>query len=200
MENDVNEFFYPEISIPTPQAGNMIISEPMLSEPYFSRSAVYLIESPESGGFLGLAMNKETSITLKDLMPEISRGEEVKAFCGGPVEMERMFILHKLPHVFKNSYEMKSGIYVGADLDTLIDYLDSDGDIEGKLRLFLGYSGWTEGQLEAEIRRKSWALNPNPDISKLLEGKGLDYWQREVRQLGEDYRSWLMVPPDPSFN
>ena len=197
---DINDLLYPADPSLDVTAGDLILAEPMMEEAYFARSAILLLDSPDSGGHLGLVMNKKTNLTLKDLMPDLEGAEKIEIYCGGPVEMERMFMIHKLPHVFSNSFETKQGLFVGADLDELADYISNGGEIEGKLRLFLGYSGWSKGQLEGEINRNSWAVNRERDSKELLNGDGLEYWQREVRMLGERYRSWLMVPPDPSFN
>ena len=121
-------------------------------------------------------------------------------FCGGPVDMERLFLLHSLGSVFPGASEVIPGVFVGGNVDDIISYLEDGGQIEGNLRFFLGYSGWTKGQLQAEIARHSWAVNNHPDGRKLLTGEGNGFWRREVMNLGDSYRSWLMVPPDPSYN
>ena len=96
--------------------------------------------------------------------------------------------------------EVARGIYVGANLDGIVEYINTNGNTEGCLRFFLGYSGWTEGQLTSEILRNTWALNPHPGSADLLTGSGDLFWRREVERMGAKYKSWLIVPSNPSFN
>lgn len=181
-------------------SGSLLISEPLLVDSYFSRSVILVLDEPTDGGHFGLILNKPTSMTLKDLMPEWEEGAKIPVFCGGPVDMERMFLLHSLGNLLGSCVEVIPGIYVGADLDKIIEYVDKGGEIDGKLRFFLGYCGWSPGQLSAEIENHTWAINPNPKGENLISGSGLESWRKEVSTLGEDFRGWLMVPTDPSLN
>ena len=85
-------------------------------------------------------------------------------------------------------------------IEKLIDYIEKGNPYEGKIRFYLGYSGWGSGQLENEISRNTWTVNNLPEPDTLLYGSGASFWREQVKQLGPDYRSWLMVPPHPSFN
>ena len=197
---DLKDILFSGLPSATPHMGSVLISEPLMNDKYFSRSVVLVLDEPEDGGHFGLILNKPTELTLKDLMPDWEEGAKVPIFCGGPVDLQRMFLLHTLGDELGSSAEVLPGIYVGADLDKIIDYVEKGGEIDGKLRFFLGYCGWSPGQLNGELNGKTWAVNSLPDASGLLKGEGLQAWTREVKDLGEDYRGWLMVPLDPSMN
>jgi putative transcriptional regulator len=66
-------------------------------------------------------------------------------------------MLHTLGDVFKGCKEILPGIFVGANMDDVVEYVDSGGEVEGRMRFFLGYSGWQSNQLESELLGKSWA-------------------------------------------
>ena len=183
-----------------PERGSLLISAPMMDEAFFCRSVVMILDIDRGRGHLGLVMNKPTHLTLKNLMPEWEKGGDVPVFCGGPVDNQRLFMLHTLGDLFDGASEVIPGIYVGGNIENIVDYIDSGGEIEGKMRFFLGYSGWSKDQLEMEKENHSWAIDLHPDASGLLRGEGNSYWRREVKRLGEKYRSWLMVPQDPSYN
>lgn len=183
-----------------PGQGSLLIADPMMREAYFFRAVVMILDVPDGGGQLGLVLNKGTQLTLKDLMPDWESGAHVPVFSGGPVDMERLFLLHTLGEVFPDAMEVCPGIFVGGDVDDIISYIDSGGEVEGKMRFFLGYCGWAPSQLRHELQRHSWAVNNNPGGPELLTGEGIEYWRHEVERLGPGYRSWLMVPPDPSYN
>ena len=197
---DIKDILFSDIPVSTPHMGSLLISEPLMEDGYFSRSAILVLDEPEDGGHFGLILNKPTEMTLNDLMPDWEEGKRIPIFCGGPVDLQRMFLLHTLGDKLGSSIEVLPGIYVGADLDKIIDYIEEGGSVDGKLRFFLGYCGWSPGQLAGEINGKTWAVNSLPQCQNLLKNQGIDYWSREVRDLGEDYRGWLMIPVDPSLN
>lgn len=197
---DLKDILFSALPAATPHMGSLLISEPLIEDKYFSRSAILVLDEPEGGGHFGLILNKPTEMTLKDLMPEWEEGVKVPIFCGGPVDLQRMFLLHTLGETLGSNTEILPGLYVGADLDKIIDYIEDGGEVDGKLRFFLGYCGWSPGQLAAEINGRTWAVNALPQSENLLLGEGNTYWSREVKDLGEDCRSWLIVPTDPSLN
>lgn len=183
-----------------PRRGSLLISDPMMEEVYFRRSVVMILDADADKGYLGLTLNKATRLTLNDLMPDWEKGRNVPVFCGGPVDLERLFLLHTLGEKISGATEIIPGIYVGGEVEEILEYIENGGETEGCLRFFLGYSGWSHGQLETEIEHHSWAVMNPRNGEDLLSGSENGYWRREVALLGESHRSWLMVPPDPSMN
>ncbi|MDE5975875.1 MAG: YqgE/AlgH family protein [Muribaculaceae bacterium] len=197
---DFNNLIYKPSSGDQPGRGSLLIAEPLMKELHFQRSVILLLDSDNEGGHMGLALNKATSLTLRDLMPDWENGRDVPVYCGGPVDLQRLFMLHTLGATLPGSMEVSPGIYVGGDVEAIKDYVDSGGEIEGRLRFFLGYSGWHKDQLAGEIKRNSWAVNNFPDGSLLLSSEENDFWRREVENLGDNYRGWLMMPQEPWLN
>lgn len=196
---DLKELLFSSPVNINPHCGSLLIAEPLMDDAYFSRSVILVLDEPVDGGHFGLILNKPTEMTLHNLMPDWEAGERVPIFCGGPVDLERMFMLHTLGDKLGNCVEVVPGVYVGAEIDKVIEYIEDGGEVEGKMRFFLGYCGWSAGQLDAEIENHTWAVNPSPERS-LLSGEGNDYWREEVSELGEAYRGWLLVPANPSLN
>ena len=197
---DLESIIYKNPTIVNPQKGDLLIAEPLLDEPYFKRSVILLLDEDNNQGHIGLALNKITPVSLLDLFPDWKAGAEVPVYSGGPVEADRLFMLHTMGDRFEGSMEVSPGLYVGAKLDDIIDYINNNRYADGNIRFFLGYSGWSRGQLTSEILKNTWALNPNPGHTDVLTGAEDLYWRREVRRLGEKYRSWLLVPSNPAFN
>ena len=197
---DLESIIYKDPTIVNPQKGDLLIAEPLLDEPYFKRSVILLLDEDNNQGHIGLALNKITPVSLQDLFPDWKAGAEVPVYSGGPVEADRLFMSHTMGDRFEGSMEVSPGLYVGAKLDDIIDYINNNRYADGNIRFFLGYSGWSRGQLTSEILKNTWALNPNPGHTDVLTGAEDLYWRREVRRLGEKYRSWLLVPSNPAFN
>lgn len=193
---DIDEFLYGGGSgSKSPTKGCILLAEPMMTEPVFERSAVLLLDTDREKGDLGLVLNKPTGTTLRDILPEWQGGEDVMLFQGGPVDWRRLFMLHTMGDYFTGSEEIIPGLYVGGDIDEIVAYVSSGLPVEGRLRFFMGYSGWTCDQLQSEILRNSWAVVSPERGDDLLCGEGDQYWRREVEKLGESHRSWLTVPP-----
>lgn len=197
---DLDSILHKDIREVHPRGGQLLLSEPLMADHNFSRSAVMLLEQDSTGGHIGLMLNKGPVCQLNQLIEGLPAEITIPIFKGGPVELDRLFMLHRLGNIFSNSMEIAPGLYVGGTEDEVIGYIISHGGAVGDIRFFIGYSGWGAGQLTSEIIKNYWALNTDPDTSELLSGSGDAFWRREVEKLGPDYRSWLIVPENPSLN
>lgn len=183
-----------------PGRGDLLIAQPLMSDPSFARSVVMLLDNDMHGGYLGLILNRELPFRLSDLFPEWNGAINVSLYSGGPVDPQRLFMLHTLGTALDQVLEIAPGLYVGGDIKRVKEYVNDTQDIDGHLRFFVGYSGWTSGQLESELLSRSWAVTTPKDCNRLLEGAGDGFWRREVEKLGESFRAWLSVPEDPMYN
>ena len=126
---DLESIIYKDPTIVNPKKGDLLIAEPLLDEPYFKRSVVLILEEDNHQGHIGLTLNKQTPVTLQDLFPDWSSGANVPVYSGGPVEADRLFMLHTMGDKFEGSIEVAQGIFVGAKLDDIIDYVNNHGDV-----------------------------------------------------------------------
>lgn len=201
--------------------GDLMIAEPLMRDEIFRRAVVLVLDAPgddkeqnraaadaelfDEAGIMGLVLNNKSQYTMANLMPDWEEGERVPLFIGGPVELERLFMLHTLGDLFPGSTEIADGIFVGGKLEDIVAYINEGGQIEGRMRFFLGYTGWGSGQLQQERDAKVWAhssekIRTTEDSPQLLRGSGNSFWRREVERLGSEYHNWLNVPQDPAEN
>ena len=81
---------------------------------------------------------------------------EIPVYYGGPVQMDTIHFLHQYPDKISGGYEIVDGIYWGGDFEKAISLI-RDGRINtNKIRFYIGYSGWSGGQLNDELKEKSW--------------------------------------------
>lgn len=200
FDMDIENLIHKDPVTVDPRPGNMLVAGPMLSDINFSRTAVLILDRPDNAGHLGLVLNRETDYTLDILLEDCPGADKIHLFIGGPVELDRMFMLHRLGNVIDHSIELMPGLYAGGNPDQIKDYIASGEQTDGKIRFFMGYSGWGEEQLAKEIIEHTWAVNIKPDIDNLLRGSGQEYWRRQVKDLGPGYRSWLNIPGHPQMN
>ncbi|MCD7972307.1 MAG: YqgE/AlgH family protein [Candidatus Azobacteroides sp.] len=135
--------------------GCTLISEPFLSEVCFQRSVIMLTSHNEEEGSMGFILNKPTGIFLSSFFPGIKTGKEIPVFLGGPVGSDKLFFLHTLGDILPDSLHIYKEIYMNGNFDTICDYINNENPVEGKIKFFLGYSGWTSGQLEEEIKENT---------------------------------------------
>lgn len=180
--------------------GDLLLANPFLKQPDFYRAAVLILEKDPQGGHLGLVLNRPTKLTMADLFDLPDTVLDVEVYAGGPVDGDRLFMIHTLGEKVEGSVKVADGLYVGGELTDIAAAVSSGAVVTGDMRFFIGYSGWAKGQLETEIEENFWAVSRDYDPQLLLTGSGGDYWREEVRRLGEPYRSWLMIPENPSDN
>lgn len=176
--------------------GKILIAEPMLGDPTFSRTVILLCEHNEDGS-VGFVLNKLVELSIGDLLPELSTSS-FQVFQGGPVQMDTLHMLHCLPEAF-GGREILPGIYWGGSYEMLQEVINHDGFDSKDLRLFLGYSGWSGGQLENELKEGAWIVT---DAKKeiLFETDITQIWNRSIQTLGSKYAYLANLPINPQMN
>ncbi len=180
-----------------PGPGILLIAEPFLKDPNFIRTVVLLCDHQDEGS-LGFVINREFRHTLDELMND---AEELKlpVFYGGPVQMDTIHFLHQYPDKIPGSFPIQEGIYWGGDFEMAIDLLRKGEIDKNKIRFFIGYSGWGGGQLNDELKEKSWLTATA--TRKLVFHKNIDdIWKDALKHLGGDYEQLKNYPIDPQLN
>ena len=157
-----------------PAAGILLIADPFLKDPNFMRSVVFLCEHQEEGSF-GFVLNKNYEYTLNELVNGLD-DLQIPVYYGGPVQMDTIHFLHQYPDKISGGYEIVDGIYWGGDFEKAISLI-RDGVINtNKIRFYIGYSGWSGGQLADELKEKSW-LSVKANRNLIFHKKPEDIWK-----------------------
>ncbi len=184
------------------RSGSLLVSEPFLRESYFNHSVVCLVEY---GGkcvtSMGVVMNKPTDYCLSDLLDGVTREDPVPVYCGGPLSVDRLYCIHSLGEdLIPGAKRICDGLYIGGDINAMIDYVNSGYPLDGNIRFYLGYSGWDAGQLDSELEDNVWAVTQIKSTENLLSGSADGYWHGLVREMGADYKGWTYHPQNPCLN
>ena len=187
---------------PPVKAGMFLVAAPGLRDPNFSRTVVLMCDhSPE--GSMGLVVNRPAGITTEVLLPEV--GVEDMVYTGGPVERGKAMVLHRQPETVEGSLEVVDGIHLGGDpeaLRELFHHPSGTKDPEGRpafWRVYLGYAGWGEGQLDAELESGGWIVCPAQAGYVFAMDPG-EVWKQVLCDLGQEYEFLAGLPMDPSMN
>ncbi|HLD53024.1 MAG TPA: YqgE/AlgH family protein [Sediminibacterium sp.] len=177
--------------------GILLLSDPFLKDPNFIRTAVLICDHNEEGD-IGFILNKKTDQILGDVV-EIADGLILPVYEGGPVEQHTLHFIHRRPDIITEGIEISKGIYWGGDFDVAIAALHNKEITDLQIRFFVGYSGWSAGQLQEEVEEKSWIITtPDVGISFSLEAEQI--WKRSMQQLGGEYAQMTNYPIDPQLN
>ena len=180
-----------------PGPGVLLIAEPFLKDPNFMRTVVFLCDHQEEGSF-GFVINKSYDHTLDELMDDLG-DVKVPVFFGGPVQMDTIHFLHQYPDQIPGSFEVLNGIYWGGDFEIAINLIKK-GEIDlNKIRFYIGYSGWANGQLKTELELKSW-LTVEATRKIVFHRDTNEIWKDALKHLGGDYEMMTNFPIDPQLN
>jgi putative transcriptional regulator len=192
-----NPFFqFTPTKIPL-QVGKLLVSAPLTGEFFFDRSVILLVEHNDEGSF-GIALNKNLPLSLKDMFPD-THNEHIPVFWGGPVEADSLFFLHSYGDLLKGSLPVGKNVYYGASAKDLLHSIKKELLDENLIRFYLGYAGWTSGQLEEEVKEKLWVV-ADCDEKKLFGKDNKLCWNAVIESLGSDFASWLNTPEEPYLN
>ncbi|HPG11211.1 MAG TPA: YqgE/AlgH family protein [Chitinophagaceae bacterium] len=180
-----------------PGPGILLIADPFLKDPNFLRTVVFLCEHKTEGSF-GFVLNRQYENTLGEIIPELENNN-IPVFYGGPVQMDSIHFLHQYPETIPGSQEVMKGIYWGGDFDMVVDLLKNDKLDPAKIRFYIGYSGWSEGQLSQEMDEKTW-LTVKATRKIVFHKDAKEIWKDSLKQLGGDYEIMVNFPIDPQLN
>lgn len=180
-----------------PGPGVILISDPFLKDPNFMRTAVFLCEHNEEGSF-GFVLNRPFEQRLDEFVPDLE-GFTIPVYYGGPVQPDTLHFLHNIPDLMAEAQKIFEDVYWGGDFREVIRLIkDRQLDLDN-IRFFLGYSGWSEGQLNEELEGKSWLTVTG--TNKLVFGTETgEIWRSAVLQLEEQYHPIVHYPIDPQLN
>jgi putative transcriptional regulator len=181
----------------SPEAGILLIADPFLKDPNFKRSVIFLCEHQSEGSF-GFLLNKTYEYSLKDLVNN-AEDLEIPVYFGGPVQTDTIHFLHQYPEFIKGSYEVINGIYWGGNFEDALELIRAGKIKTSGIRFYIGYSGWAGGQLEDELKEKSW-LPAKADQTLIFHKKTEDIWKEAIRLLGGNYLMMINFPIDPQLN
>jgi putative transcriptional regulator len=178
--------------------GRLLLAAPTLLDPNFFRSVVLMLEHNDEGA-LGLVLNRSTDMLVVDAVADWSGlvTQPPVVFVGGPVSPEGAIGLARA----LAPDEIDGWSPILPDLGT-VDLSRSPSEIDVPFetaRIFVGYSGWGEGQLEDELEAGGWlVLDALPD--DVFTHSPDDLWKRVLKRQGGT-TAWLANSPvEPSLN
>jgi putative transcriptional regulator len=186
------------ISKVIPVNGSLLISEPFMTDPNFKRSVVLLTEHA-AAGTVGYILNHKSDFILKDLIPDCWDAD-FQVYLGGPVAPDTLHFIHQSPDKIPGSQDLGNGLYWGGDFESLKIQINNYNIKEDEIRFFIGYSGWSEEQLDDELSTNSWIVSNKYHKEMVFEENENHLWKEAIVNMGVKYAHISNFPEDPSLN
>lgn len=185
-------------NIPEPDRGDLLISEPFLNDPNFERTVILICENNEEGTF-GLVLNKKTKLTLSDVLTdEIHYQEAINL--GGPVEQNTLHFVHTKPEELEGAVALGNGLAWSGNFEQ-VKFMLNEGSLKAAdIQFYLGYSGWSEGQLREELDAQSWFVKKGATQDEVFKMSVEELWTNVLKTMGGKYKVFSNYPVDPRLN
>ena len=142
---------------------HFLLAMPSLTDAIFAHSITYLCEHSEQGA-MGIVINHPLELCVEEILEHLNmsaagRLRETPVMAGGPVHMDRGFVLHRhSTHEWEATLDVTEEISLTTSRDILVSIADDKGPEDSLIAL--GYAGWGAGQLELELSENSWLTLP----------------------------------------
>jgi putative transcriptional regulator len=176
--------------------GQLLIAGPSLLDPNFWRTVVLVIEHTDDGA-LGLVLNRPSETTVGEAVSQLEELVDVgeQLFIGGPVQPSAVIVLAE----FEDAGDAALIAFDDVGVLGTGSSLEEVGAVVRSGRAFVGHAGWGPGQLDSEIERGDWILEP-ARREDAFSADPRELWPEVLTRKGGSYALIARMPPDPSVN
>lgn len=172
-------------SLPRELSGMLLAASPLLRDPNFRETILFLSNHSREDGAMGFILNRPVGKTLE--LPGEEGPVEAKLFIGGPVQPESLIVASL-------QWRPQGGVVAFRVMTDKVEAAWVRG-----LRAFAGYAGWSPGQLERELAEKAWLVLP-PTQELIEMPNPATAWRQVMRSAPPFFRLLAEAPEDPSLN
>lgn len=177
--------------------GHFLIAAPHLKDPNFERAVVLILEHTEEST-MGLVINRPSQLAVSLALSKHFKIPPIddKIFVGGPVEPSALCILHDNHNLDLDDTQIVPGVLIGSCPDTFEEVVNgaASGLSNATFRIYSGYAGWGNQQLESEIQRGDWyAMEATAQY--VFNEQPHEIWQDLLDSFSSQYRYWPTLTP-----
>jgi putative transcriptional regulator len=172
-------------------AGSLLLAHPAMRDPNFRRCVV-LMSAHNAEGAMGVVLNRPLGKRLGEISGDfaLTKLSQIPVFKGGPVQPDQLILVAWQPH--PEGFRL----HFGLDPEKAFELAAEEGT---HLRGFLGYSGWSAGQLENEMKMRTWIVADIPE-DLLTHNQDDSLWRTVLAREGAEWRLLANEPDDPALN
>lgn len=188
----------PPLTDTTPGPGMLLVAPPALADPNFRRAVVFLCDHNDEGSF-GLVLNRPLALRLSEVLEDGVFSHDAGLALGGPVEPNTLHFLHRHAALEADAVAVRDGVYWGGDFEVVKDLIRTGNASNDDLRFFLGYAGWSPGQLQEEIDGGGWIVTP-ASSEEVFTDDADGLWRAVLARMGGEFALLVNYPDDPRMN
>lgn len=182
----------------TVKAGDILIAQPFMDDGNFKRSVIGIADHGKEGS-VGFILNRPIKVQLTEILDTVSSDEDFKFFFGGPVAKDTIHYVHNVGDLLEDSIPIKNGMYWGGNFEKLIILVNNGVITPKNIRFYVGYSGWSYGQLEDELKSNSWIIS-EWFANYTFKTKAKDLWSQALGHKGDSYSVIANIPRSSNNN
>lgn len=169
--------------------GNFIIATPLLLDPLFEKSIIFMSEFKEGSayGFL-VDYSLQDSSLLQDVRAQIDSSllSKSEVFLGGPMDPDHHFLIHSNDVFGKKTLQISDDV----SITNLSDALKNFSYAPSFYKIFAGYCYWKIGQLECEIKKGLWLVKAFSN--NLLYTRSKQKWKQSIESLNMNFKKFAL--------
>lgn len=178
--------------------GSLLVAEPFMQDANFRRAVVIVTDHTEDEGTVGFIINKPLTVKISDLVEDFPEIDSL-AYYGGPVSTNTIHYIHNVGLLLDGSTEIGPGVYWGGEFDKLKFLISQEMVKKENIRFFVGYAGWSPGQLIEELTSGSWIVSDG-HANYLFKSKPSRLWNQVMHHKGDIYSILAQLPEQPNLN
>ncbi len=161
--------------------GKFLVADRNMKDPRFAEAVLLLVDYGPQGA-MGLIINRPTEVRLSSIFPKIAELKQRNdiVYIGGPVNVDRMFLLIRSIRKPEDSLNVFGDIYISSSENALRRMIGSAGSGK-KFRAYAGYAGWSPQQLDQEVLRGDWHV-VQADAKTIFDKKSSEIWPALIEQ------------------
>lgn len=198
MSNEEKQWSYDFEKEKTVIPGSLLLSEPFMFDENFRRTVVLVCSHTAAEGTVGIILNKPVNLRLNDIVEEFPAFKG-KMFLGGPVGTDTLQFIHSLGEEIEGSVRISDHIYWGGDFEQLRSLVNLGKVKPDDVRFYLGYSGWSTGQLQQELEDNSWII-AKATFKYIFQSDYNLLWKTIMKDMGGVYETMANYPENPILN
>ena len=178
--------------------GSLLVAEPFMQDVNFRRAVVLVTDHSDDEGTVGFIINKPLTVKITELVedfPDINS----YAFYGGPVSTNSIHYVHNVGILLDGSTEIGPGVFWGGEFEKLKFLISHQLVREENIRFFVGYAGWSAGQLIEELDSGSW-ITSEGHANYLFKSKPSKLWNQVMHHKGDVFSVLAQLPEQPNLN
>ncbi len=178
--------------------GSLLVAEPFMEESNFRRSVILITDHTKEDGTVGFIINKPLKINISELVEDFPDFKAV-AYYGGPVSTNTIHYIHNVGNLLEGSTEINDGVFWGGDFEKLKFLISQELIQPENIRFYIGYAGWSAGQLDQELNASTWILyHMHPNY--IFKSKPGNLWNQVMHHKGNIYSVLSQLPEHQNLN